>query len=350
MKKNQSGWQLPVAGALLFTAAAQGAQEMQPYLDSTNRVTLSLRMGFNMHGKFKGVGSTFGHASAAARQTPHGDAYNYDDGYVLPDSSGSTDGYTWYWGYDHTSQVNASGANTIDFNRTTATGSPGDVSDDDAGATGLELTYDRELGANEDWHHLRYGVEGAVNWMPLEFNNSGLFTLSHLTDTYSYTPGTTPPSDPYQGPFGGPGFALNTGFSRVETGDSLFVKQRFTANLWGFRLGPYLEYPVSQRLSLHLTGGLAIGLLQSEASWQETLTLAGGGGSTTQSGGGNDLRALFGFYAGLDAHYQLNQRWGAELGVQFQDLNRYTHNYGGREVEIDFRSSLFLRAGISYSF
>jgi hypothetical protein len=32
----------------------------------------------------------------------------YDDGYVLVDSLGNTDGHTYYWGYDAASQVNGS--------------------------------------------------------------------------------------------------------------------------------------------------------------------------------------------------------------------------------------------------
>jgi formylglycine-generating enzyme required for sulfatase activity len=44
-------------------------------------------------------------AQGATRYTPDGDAYNYDDGYVLVDSSGNAGGYTRYWGYDNSSQI-----------------------------------------------------------------------------------------------------------------------------------------------------------------------------------------------------------------------------------------------------
>src|SRR5882672_7958373 len=116
MKNNQTGWKVPVTGALLFATAVSAEQDLQTYLNSTNRVTLSVRYGFNVSGKFKGIGSSFapGAPLAGGRRTPRGDNYNYDNGYVLTDISGNAGGQTWYWGYDSASQVN-SGAHTIAF-------------------------------------------------------------------------------------------------------------------------------------------------------------------------------------------------------------------------------------------
>src|SRR4051812_20668321 len=37
--------------------------------------------------------------------TPDGDAWNYDDGYVLTDVSGAGSGFTWYWGYISSGQL-----------------------------------------------------------------------------------------------------------------------------------------------------------------------------------------------------------------------------------------------------
>ena len=294
MNNHYTGWRVPMTGALLLATAVSAEQDSQMYLDSTNRVTLSLRLGFNISGKFTGVGSTFAPGSPLAnnRFTPHGDRYNYGDGYVLPDISGSADGMTWYWGYDNASQINASGPNSIDFHRTDVAGLPGDKSSDDSPYIGAELAYDYEdLGKNDDWRHLYYGIEAAVNFMPISFGGTGLYnlSLSSITDTYGYTPGTTPPSAslPYQGSFQGPGFVVNmprTGRVTQLATASFLVQQDFDANLWGFRLGPYVDYMPSEKWNLHLSGGLAVGVMQASASWSETVTLPGGGpGSSTSS-------------------------------------------------------------------
>src|SRR6266699_1485286 len=66
-----------------------------------NRLSLSARFGFNISGKFKGIGNgLFTVPAPNPRRTLDGDAYNYDDGYVLTDSSGNFGGETRYWGYD----------------------------------------------------------------------------------------------------------------------------------------------------------------------------------------------------------------------------------------------------------
>jgi hypothetical protein len=59
---------------------------------------------------------------------------------------------------------------------------------------------------------------------------------------------------------------------------------------------------------------------------------------------------MWGYYVGLDATYKFNNRWGADVGVQFQDLGIYSHNFGGRTAQLDLSQSIFIQVGISYSF
>jgi hypothetical protein len=367
MKRIHRNWTAPVSGTLLFVTAVSAEQDLQTYLNSTNRVTLSLRFGLNVSGRFKGrsggLNPAFASALANGRRTPEGDAYNYDNGYVLTDISGNAGNQTWYWGYDSSSQVNLAN-NTIAFDRTALSSLPGGGSggQDDSSRLGAELAYDYELGMKENWHQLRYGLELAVNWMPVSLNHQGSYAVARtrFTDTYSYTPGTTPPGYgvpselPYQGSYAGPNFVINvppiSSVSTPAASAAFLVQQHFDANLWGFRVGPYLEMPLSKRWSLHLSGGLAVGLLDGDASWRETLALPGSPKPVTSQGGGSDTELLWGYYVGLQAAYQINDRWGVEAGVQFQDLGLYDHNFGGRAVELDLSKSIFLHAGISYSF
>src|SRR5690349_2116912 len=148
MKRNH--YLLPVlcVGALLLPAAARAQQ------DATNRVTFSARFGFNISARFKGFGA--GAPAAPPRTTPRGDAYNYDDGYVLTDISGNAGGQTWYWGYDNSaSQI--SGSNIL-LSRSTPSGNFSSPSFDSDPQPGYELTYDRHLG---NFNGVNYGVEVA---------------------------------------------------------------------------------------------------------------------------------------------------------------------------------------------
>ena len=356
---------MPVSGALVLATAVSADQDLQNDLNSTNRVTVSLRYGLNINGRINGPASAnfpAGSLSPRIRRTPNGDLYNYLNGYVLPDISGDAGHQSWYWGYDSSSQVNPAN-NTISFYRDSMASLPtvGDDSLDDSSRLGVELAYNYEIGTKDDWHHLRYGVELAVNWMPVTLNNNGGYGIarSMQTDTYSYTPGTTPPGYgvgselPYQGTFQGPNFVINvpaiSSLSSALPNADFLVQQHFDANLWGFRLGPYIEMPLSKHWSVHVGGGLAAGVLSGDASWHETLAIPGIG-SVTQSGGGSDTKLLWGGYIGAQAEYQINQRWGLEAGAQYQYLGLYNHNFGGADVQLDLRKSIFLHAGVSFSF
>jgi hypothetical protein len=358
MRKNRNNWRVPLAGALLFTTAVSA--ETDTYVDGKNKVTLSVGVGLNISGNFKGVG---GLNASAPRLTPDGKTYNYNDGYVFSLPAFPGPGLTWYLGYDNSAnQVNRVGfpANTIEFDNTSVTGIPSEQSGGSNPYLDVELAYDRELFVKEDWHNTSFGLEAAVHYMPISFNGGGTYSanVTQVTDAYSFTPGTSPPTatpgNPYQGTLNGPGFLLN--FPAIGSTTTSFPGSTFTAhehfdgNFFGFRLGPYVEYPFTDKLSLHLSAGLAVGLLDDRASWQETLALSGGGGTTTTSGSGDDLDVLWGGYVSLQAQWQLNQRWGVEVGGQFQDLGKYDHNFSGREVELDFSRAIFVHAGVSYSF
>jgi hypothetical protein len=99
--------------------------------------------------------------------------------------------------------------------------------------------------------------------------------------------------------------------------------------------------PLSRHWSLHLSSGLAVGLLDGNMSWRETFTMPKGA-SVSHTGGGDDAELLWGGYVNLLAQYQFNERWGVEAGVQFQDLGTYNHNFGSRGVELDLSKAVFV--------
>ena len=367
MKNQFKSWMLPVTGTLTFAAVSVLSAPATPpplersseFLDATNRITGSLRIGMNMPAGFQNPGGSLnphgvpGHG----RRAGHGLPFNYDDGYVWRDSSGNAGGQTWFWGYDNSGQLNASGPNTVDFHRVTAPLLPSEAGGKDSDALGAEITFDHQLGVKEDWHHLRYGVEMAFNYMPFDVDAGGTYhsPIATRTDTYGYTPFTTPPGAPYYGSFGGPGFVLNsTRLNSVTTlsagNATLQGNYNLNANLWGFRLGPYLERPLSENFSLHFSGGLAVGIIDANAGWAESFTPPGGGTPVNSHGFGSDLKVLWGYYAGMDAVYQLNKHWDIDVGVQLQDVGVYGHNFGGRKAVIDLSQSVFVQLGVSYRF
>ncbi|MCU0771965.1 MAG: hypothetical protein MUE94_09405 [Verrucomicrobia bacterium] len=120
------------------------------------------------------------------------------------------------------------------------------------------------------------------------------------------------------------------------------------AILWGLRLGPYLELPLSERFRVLINGGLALGWLDAEVTWNEVTPP--GGGSMAASGGGDDLAFLVGAYAGASVAWDLSERWSVIGGAQFQYLGSYEQSFDWRSVELDFGQAIFATLGLQYSF
>src|SRR5215467_50644 len=170
-----------------FTLCRVEAAEIE-----TNRLSLSARLGFNVSVRFHGL-TTLPTPPAPSRMTLRGDTYNYDDGYVLTDISGNAGGQTWYWGYDDSSrQIQG---NSILLSHTTpgAGPSPSTTLKDGEPYPGVELAYQRLLGAKGSFH---YGLELAGSFMSLSQSDSRPIAMNATRTSYpfAFTPGTMPPS------------------------------------------------------------------------------------------------------------------------------------------------------------
>jgi hypothetical protein len=53
---------------------------------------------------------------------------------------------------------------------------------------------------------------------------------------------------------------------------------------------------------------------------------------------------------GANLSWQINNRWSAVGGVQYQNLGTYQHSFNGQQVELDLRNSLFVTLGVGFAF
>lgn len=331
--------------------------------DITNRWTFSARFGFNISARFKGLGDLPA-GLVNSRTTLDGDRYNYDDGYVYPDSSGSVDGLTWYWGYlDKANQFDRAD-NTILMHRSVPASDIASPSFDSDPNYGAEVVYSRQLGVKGK---VRYGFEVAASYLSLGLRDSDTFSGNAIRTTYvnppAVEPGTEPPpvsqtSGPWEGREGptGSSFLINANFTAVSPTEtvpgSVVVsgQRRFDADIWGLRIGPYLEIPVVEPVSIFLSGGLAVAWLDGTASWSENVSVTGGAWTASGSGRGQDVGMIWGGYVGAAVAWQLSDQWSAVGGVQYQNLGTYRKSFGGRQVEVDFQNSIFVTLGLTYCF
>ena len=359
---------LPLLGCAVLAAQAaddtSSGLQLEPPAENLNHFAVGYRMGFNIPVRFSGVGlfSAPGHSVLGAGNQPGNPGpatgansnRTYEDGYNQVDSTGNAFGLTSYWGYDHASQVQN---NSVIMHSSTSSGVTTGAQDDDA-LPGGELSYSRQFLSKAHW---RGGLEAAVGYTRLDLNDQQTLSgsASTISDAFALPPVpggglVVPPPPPYQGPYalsqnGNPLLNASPTRSTSLTATTITGQRRFEADLYGLRLGPYIEFPISRRVSLQLSGGFALSYITSDFKYTESTLLPG---LVTLSSAGSSSHSdwLPGGYVAGTFSVALSDRWGVFANAQFQDLGQYTHNLNGRQAVMDLRNAIFASFGVSYSF
>ena len=126
------------------------------------------------------------------------------------------------------------------------------------------------------------------------------------------------------------------------------------ANVFGFRLGPYAEYPLNNKFSLLFSGGLYLVVGDSHFRFKETVTIVDPitGAQTTEQhrGSASQIDFLVGGYVGANIEYQLTKEFGLFAGAQFQTAGRAVNKARGKVSVLDMGESVVVSIGASYSF
>ncbi len=354
----------------LLADDAPGIKLEAPSGASKNRFGVSYRAGFNVTAKFKNVGDLSRGPSGRGPGPATGSNLDrdYDDGYNRRDVSGNEGGDTWNWAYRNPGQVDE---DSVTFRSTTASPITSKTYDSDP-QHGFELTYQRELGMVGQSKAI-WGIEGGLGWTDIEIrDHRRLFGgTTVIQDEYSHTgidtshniipPGAdTPPpfndgeSTLNPGTVGGPGPLISSSPSRTvtrsATGTSIAGAREFDADLYSFRIGPYVEIPIDERWSISFSAGFATGVIDGEYHLhnQRVTTAAG---TVRQNASGSETDVLFGGYASAMIHCAINEEWGVFAGGQYLGLfDRYQAEAGGQRIELDLKRTAFFTVGVTFSF
>ena len=353
-----------VAPALPLLAAEDPALKVklqEPEPPTKNRFGVSYRAGYNITARFKnasrgGVGSA-GPATGGAVDR------NYDDGYNRVDKNGNNDNLTWNWAYKNDNQVPPGNGlrDVVVMHKSSALANDKTIDSDPE--HGFEITYNRELGRLGEKKDLPWGLEVGLGWTDIEIKDhrpasqrviSDAFNLNGVDPSHNQIPpGHTMP-DPYPqengttlfpGTFDGPGSLIDSVPNRTISTTTAKGGRQFDADLFTFRLGPYIDIPIDERWSLSFSAGFAVGVVDGEFSFEQT-TAAGG----RQIGGGSDTDVVYGGYVSASIHVAFSEHWGAFVGGQYLGLSEYSAKGSGQKVEIDLSRTAFFTIGVTYSF
>ena len=327
-----------------------------------NRLSLSYRLGLNITADFR----RFGGFPAATDPGPASVATvdrNYDNGYNRVDITGNDHepGFpntTWNWGFQGGGSVQG---NSIVLQ---SASSPANAvsKNNDAGVNhGFEISYQRELKREEKW---RGGLEVAFGFTTLSIRDSRVLhnEVNLVTDTFAVPGGVEAipgypfgPNDSYAGSYVPPGALLDSSLdagqrvrSTVSSVTSITGERKLDANLYLIRIGPYVEFPLTEKVALFANAGLNLAIGDSTFTYSETVAY-NGATRATRSASGSQLDVLVGGYAGGGFSYAFNEKWGAFAGAQFQTAGRSFNNQGGKESVLDMGQTVVVTVGVSRS-
>jgi hypothetical protein len=345
--------QTSICGAVLMAAALTIAQGQET---SKNRILLNYRSSFNIEARFNAPALEFASPPPLSGSGVTGNpvAREYEDGFVRVDSTGNAGGYTWYWAYgsaDQLQEVGLESGGTLLMHQTVSASGPGDFKQTDDPQHGFEIVYQRELGWNEK---SRVGFELAFNYtrMDIKASRNLAAQLTRIVDAYSLE-GITPPLAPYAGTYSGPGPLLGdrpTRTTETVEGGRIANSREIDGALYGLRLGPYFEFPLCGGVSFLVLGGFAGGFLDADFSYRDTISLTSSQPVLFQSGSASRSEFLAGAYAGGMVNVALSDTWNVFVGAQWQYLKDWTQQVGNRKATLDLSNTVFVSAGLAWSF
>jgi hypothetical protein len=332
-------------------AAKAGGAETADW--KRNRISVSFKAVFNIDAEFIDSGTVFSESDPGAADG-RGDVNrtynNPEENYNKVDSTGNNHGGTigtWYWGFSDMSQI--PGNDTLVMTSTSATAS-GSTSSTDEPYLGFEMTYNRELGVKGRVH---YGIEGAFGFFNVSITDTAPLpgTTTVITDTFGlngYVP-TAPVQNPDTfGPIIDSTVSQNNRQVTSTGGTGIAGSRSVDANIYGFRLGPYMDVDLGKDWFLTFSGGLAFAAVDSGYDLFESYSLPGG--DVLRAGSDETTDWVVGGYVAGQVGYALSRRVSLFVGAQYQALGDVQQNIGGQEMILHLGGAVSGVAGVSVSF
>jgi hypothetical protein len=352
--------------ALVATGTAVGvrAQSQLPDEDQPEpygiRIRVQGRVQFGLQAKFTDTKPAL---STAVGQ--------FGDGYVLIGSNTSTNAagvanpgaVTWNWGYDNASQVAGGNLTLTRYDNVPRVGTL-----DGGSSTGFggELFGMYELYAFRVWNKktAHWGFEAGYGYSTFDASASGSTTGTATRNQSVYSlGGIVPPAPGYRGTYEGPipGGPLAPildfapiGSTSVSSAGVNNLSTSVTADLHSAKLGPWVELPLTERLTLTASAGFCTVLAQADLTFTESSSFtdpalaAAAPGSIVGDASRHDWRP--GFYVQTSLDYRITERWSAFGGIQLQSNPDLKFSTLDRGVEIQLGSVFGATAGVQFSF
>ena len=270
----------------------------------------------------------------------------YDDGFVGVDTTLNENDATVFWGYNSASQVNG---DQITFHQTKSFSASGTGKDDDF-PPGFDMVY---AGTFRQWDRVAIGGEfgfnltifGARDRKPMAA------TLTQRVDVYDAS-GIIIPDPGYRGPETPPGPLISdipNPQADITRPGTIGGYRSLDGILYSFRAGPLLRWAFLPYWTLNASAGGALGIFDAEYEFNETIA-ANAASSVHNRGTFGETDLKYGGYAGAVVMFDTGNYWEAVVGAHFMSLQDGKISSGGREATMKLGATVFITAGINWSF
>ena len=166
-------------------------------------------------------------------------------------------------------------------------------------------------------------------------------------------PPVAPPT--YVGPVNGPGApqlstdAMNAGTMTQAGAATIIGNRKIEANLFGLRIGPYVEYDLFKRVSVDLGGGFAAGVIDSKFEYNDTVTVTGLG-SSNSSGSDRSTGLLYGGYVRGQLNVNVYKSASVFAGAELNSLSDFKQSSGSAQAQLNLGTAVYVTVGLGLSF
>jgi hypothetical protein len=344
----QLGW---LAGVALLPRAviAQDAQDASAdswvqHLRIGMPVTVNVKAHFSENGQFN-LNNLAGATGVS------GVNHVFNDGYVKVDNTGDAQNVTGYWGYQNASQYNAA-AQTLTFHNTDSYTTSGSADENAQPFIGFDVAYGTDLWR---WDTVRLGWEIGAGLTPINVTDDSTLNAMVNQSVYTFNTGAIiVPTAPYNGGPSGVGEPTISDIATAQPGVTVpgivTGTRRLEMMLYTVRLGPTISWDFLPSARLMVGAGPALGIVNGDYKFDETITTAGGG-SALNTGSIGSTKTTFGGYANANLIYHLMEHGDLYIGAQFMPLGDVDVNTpAGRDAKLDLRQALQFSAGINWPF
>jgi len=247
--------------------------------------------------------------------------------------------------------------NNLIMSKASSAGTVSSGTIDDDPQQGMEFLYSLAIGPVG---RFSWGLEGAFGFGGLDIRDSRSLTsdVNVVTDTFDISNleagGGPPPAPgtPSPGRSGTTALILVEPASRTSAiypGATVTGYRSVEADVFDFRVGPYVEFQLARRVGLTLSGGLGLAFVDSTFAFNETMQLPGAG-QLVNAGYGTESDLLVGGYAAANMYYAVTDAWRLFAGAQYRNMGAFNQTVNGAEVKVDFGNAFYTALGVSYSF